>query len=129
MSAAVAPLPERSTPSGPVLVADPSATENPKTIALRVAAFSGLILFFELAFIRYSSAYVRVFGFYQNFVLLATFLGMGVGLMRARSADALKWVGVPALLAMVGAIYYFSRSAIAVPSESTNGSSTPGSAI
>jgi hypothetical protein len=56
-----------------------------------------------------------VFGFYQNFVLLATFLGMGVGLMRARSAGALKWVGVPALLAMVGAIYYFSRAAIAVP--------------
>jgi spermidine synthase len=115
MSAAVAPFPERPTPTGPALVAEPSATENPKTIALRVAAFSGLILFFELAFIRYTSAYVRVFGFYQNFVLLATFLGMGVGLMRARSAGALKWVGVPALLAMVGAIYYFSRAAIAVP--------------
>ena len=84
-------------------------------VAARLAAFSALILFFELAFIRYTSAYVRVFGFYQNFVLIATFLGMGVGLMRAKSADTLKWVGVPALVALVGAVYYFSHASIAVP--------------
>jgi hypothetical protein len=53
--------------------------------------------------------------FNQNFVLIATFLGMGVGLMRARSAEVLKWVAVPTLLALVGAVYYFSRAAIAVP--------------
>jgi spermidine synthase len=58
---------------------------------------------------------VRVFGFYQNFVLIATFLGMGVGLMRARSAHVLKWVSVPTLLTLVCAVYYFSHAAIAVP--------------
>ena len=117
MSAAVAPVPERPTPSAPAptLVPDTPAAENPTHVAARIAVYSGLILFFELAFIRYSSAYVRVFGFYQNFVLLATFLGMGVGLMRARSASTLRWLGAPALLAMIGAIYYFSRAAIAVP--------------
>jgi hypothetical protein len=117
MSAAVAPVPERPTPSAPApaLVPDAPAAENPTHVAARIAVYSGLILFFELAFIRYTSAYVRVFGFYQNFVLLATFLGMGVGLMRARSAGTLRWLGAPGLLAMLGAIYYFSRAAIAVP--------------
>lgn len=116
MSAAVAPVPsERPTPSAPISPPASRPAENPAAVAFRLAAFSGLVLFFELAFIRYSSAYVRVFGFYQNFVLIATFLGMGVGLMRARSASVLKWVGVPALLVLVGAIYYFSRAKIAVP--------------
>src|SRR5687768_7441247 len=115
MSAAVAPVPERPSAPAPALVPDTPAAENPTHVAARIAVYSGLILFFELAFIRYSSAYVRVFAFYQNFVLLATFLGMGVGLMRARSAGTLRWLGAPALLAMIGAIYYFSRAAIAIP--------------
>jgi spermidine synthase len=59
---------------------------------------------------------VRVFGFYQNFVLIATFLGMGVGLMRSRAAETLKWIAPGTLLAMVAAVYYFSRAAISVPS-------------
>jgi spermidine synthase len=115
MSAVVAtPAPDRRAPSAPASAQTP--TEDARLIALRIAAYSGLILFFELAFIRYSSAYVRVFAFYQNFVLIATFLGMGVGLMRSGSASALKWISAPALLAMVGAVYYFSRAAISVPS-------------
>ena len=44
--------------------------------SVRVAGYSFLILFFELALIRFTSGYVRVFGFYQNFVLIATFLGV-----------------------------------------------------
>ena len=117
MSAAVHPAPEHPTPSvpAPALITDDAPLENPTLVATRIAIYSGLILFFELAFIRYTSAYVRVFGFYQNFVLLATFLGMGVGLMRARSAGTLRWLSAPALLAMIAAVYYFSRAAIAVP--------------
>lgn len=85
--------------------------------ALRLACYSGLILFFELAFIRYTSAYVRVFGFYLNFVLIATFLGMGVGMLRAESARLLKWAAVPGLLLLVGAVAYFGASRIAVPQD------------
>jgi hypothetical protein len=40
---------------------------------------------------------------------------MGVGLMRSRSAERLKWVAVPTLLAMIWAIYYFSQASISVP--------------
>ena len=45
--------------------------------AWRLAGYSFVILFLELALIRYVSGYVRIFGFYLNFVLLAAFLGMG----------------------------------------------------
>lgn len=117
MSAAVAPItPEHPTPSASAPAAAGLPIEGSAAVAVRLATYSGLILFFELAFIRYSAGYVRVFGFFQNFVLIATFLGMGVGLMRARSAGTLKWVAVPALLALVGTIYFFSHTPIAVPS-------------
>jgi hypothetical protein len=75
-----------------------------------------LILFFELAFIRYTAGRVRVFGFYLNFVLIAAFLGMGVGLLRAEAAQRLKWLAVPASLMLVGAIVYLGAGHIAVPS-------------
>jgi hypothetical protein len=86
-------------------------------VALRLACYTGLILFFELAWIRYTSAYVRVFGFYQNFVLIATFLGMGVGLLRARAAQRIKWIAPPAALALLGAVAGFSVARIAVPND------------
>ena len=85
--------------------------------ALRLACYSGLILFFELAFIRYTSAYVRVFGFYLNFVLIATFLGMGVGLLQAQRAPFLKWIAPATMVMLTGAVGYFSASRIAVPSD------------
>lgn len=88
-----------------------------KGSALRLACYSGLILFFELAFIRYTSAYVRVFGFYLNFVLIATFLGMGVGLLQAQRATYLKWMAPAAMVMLTGAVGYFSASRIAVPND------------
>lgn len=85
--------------------------------ALRLACYSGLILFFELAFIRYTSAYVRVFGFYLNFVLIATFLGMGVGLLQAHRAAYLKWIAPATMVMLTGAVGYFAASRIAVPDD------------
>jgi SAM-dependent methyltransferase len=85
--------------------------------ALRLAGYSALILFFELAFIRYTSAYVRVFGFYVNFVVIATFLGMGVGLLRADRAPTLKWIAVPGTVMFMGAVALFSLARISVPND------------
>ena len=88
-----------------------------RAVGLRVATYSALILFFELAFIRYTAGYVRVFSFYINFVLIATFLGMGVGLLRADAANRLRWLAIPASLLLFGAVWLFSHSAIAVPTD------------
>src|SRR5215208_7214905 len=103
----------------------PSASEpaakpdirSDRATAIRLACYTGIILFFELAFIRYTSAYVRVFSFYQNFVLIATFLGMGVGLLRAEQAKLLKWLVVPATGLLLGAIGMFSVARIEVPND------------
>jgi hypothetical protein len=90
-----------------------------RVTGLRVATYSALILFFELALIRYTAGYVRVFSFYINFVLIATFLGMGVGLLRANDAALLRWLSVPASLALFGAVWLYSHSTIAVPNDGT----------
>jgi spermidine synthase len=105
------------TPLSPLAAEPPASPESPDTngAALRLACYSALILFFELAFIRYTSAHVRVFSFYQNFVLIATFLGMGVGLLRADATRWLKWIGVPMLVGLVGLVAFFSRASIAPP--------------
>jgi hypothetical protein len=56
---------------------------------------SFLILFFELACIRWFGSMVVYLTFFTNIVLLATFLGMFVGVERPRQGDA----GAPALIA------------------------------
>ena len=42
------------------------------------------ILFVELMCIRWIPAYVRALGFFTNFVLLGSFLGIGLGILHAR---------------------------------------------
>jgi SAM-dependent methyltransferase len=88
------------------LSARPDATP---AAALRLGGYSFLILFFELALIRYVPGHVRVFGFFLNLVLMATFLGMGVGLLRSEQARQVRWLAVPALLALFGAVKYFAN--------------------
>lgn len=83
--------------------------------AIPIAATAALILFLELALIRYIAAYVRVFGFYVNFVLLATFLGMGTGMLRRRNVDQLLWIGVPAIMLLTGLVAFLAIVPIDVP--------------
>jgi SAM-dependent methyltransferase len=69
--------------------------EAPSSIHLILLSF--LMLFVELGLIRWSGAYVVYLSFFTNFVLLASFLGVGVGFLRARaSGDLFRWA--PALL-------------------------------
>ncbi len=89
--------------------------EELRTARLRLAGYSFLILFFELAFIRYLSGYVRVFGFYLNFVLIATFLGMGVGLLRQESASRLRWLVVPIAILLFAVVKYYSTVIVEAP--------------
>ena len=88
------------------LSARPDAT---RAAALRLGGYSFLILFLELALIRYVPGHVRVFAFFINLVLMATFLGMGVGLLQSEHARRLRWLAVPTLLALFGAVKYFAN--------------------
>src|SRR3989454_10484166 len=50
-------------------------------MALFVASF--LVLFLETALIRWMPAYVRLLSYFSNFILLASFLGIGIGCLLA----------------------------------------------
>ena len=47
--------------------------------ALRLFLVSFLVLFLQVALIRWMPAYVRLLAYFSNFILLAAFLGIGVG--------------------------------------------------
>lgn len=57
---------------------------NKRTIRIQLFLISFLILFTELALIRWIPSNVRYLGFFLNFILMATFLGMGTGILSSR---------------------------------------------
>jgi len=67
---------------------------------LRLFALSFLMLFVELALIRWLGANVVYLSYYSNFVLLGSFLGIGIGFLRARSrVNLFPWA--PAALTLL----------------------------
>src|SRR3954466_3893811 len=69
-----------------------------------------LILFLELACIRWFPAHVLFLTFFTNTVLLASFLGMSVGCLAARRRhNYLVWT--PLLLVVAMAVAYIVESA------------------
>ena len=53
---------------------------------LRLVVLSGLMLFLELSLIRLIAGQVVYVRFFTNFVLIASFLGIGLGFLRAKSS-------------------------------------------
>jgi len=74
---------------------------------LRLFMLSFLMLFVELALIRWSGALVIYLSYFSNFVLLGSFLGIGVGFLRARSrVNLFPWAPV-ALALLIGFVRVF----------------------
>src|SRR5438309_1031752 len=65
------------------------------------------MLFVELALIRWTGANVLYLSYFSNFVLLASFLGIGLGFLRARSRLNLFPLAPFALAALVGFVIAF----------------------
>jgi len=65
--------------------------------AAELAATTFAILVLELALIRWLGTQIRVAAYFANLVLVATFLGMGLGVGLGRSHPALSRWGIPAL--------------------------------
>jgi hypothetical protein len=70
----------RAADGGPSAAA---GTLLPAPLQLFVLSF--LMLFVELALIRWSGALVIYLSYFSNFVLLGSFLGIGIGFLRARA--------------------------------------------
>jgi len=56
---------------------------------LQLTLLSMLMLFVELGLIRWSGSYIVYLSFFTNFVLLASFLGVGVGFLRTEARGSL----------------------------------------
>ena len=73
----------------------------------RLVIASFLMLFVELALIRWSAAHNIYVAYFTNFVLLASFLGVGVGFLRAHAARDLSRLAPAALAAVVAFVLVF----------------------
>ena len=73
----------------------------------RLVLASFLMLFVELALIRWTAANDIFLAHLTNFVLLASFLGIGIGFLLARSERDLFPFGAPALAVLVGFLLAF----------------------
>src|SRR5947209_6380392 len=79
-------------------------SEPPRQLRARMLALSFLMLFVELALIRWTGSNVLYLSYFSNLILLASFLGIGLGFLtadRGRDLFALAPVGLVALVAFV----------------------------
>ncbi len=73
---------------------------------MRLVMLSFLMLFLELALIRWLGENVVYLSFFTNFVLLGSFLGIGLGFLSAKRRGSLKWLPA-SLFALVGLVLVF----------------------
>lgn len=75
---------------------------------LRLFSASFLALFIELALIRFIPGYVRAVGYYTNLVLIASFLGLGIGFLLSETQVRMERLLPPLLCLIVAAVWWFS---------------------
>src|SRR4029079_19623201 len=73
---------------------------------LRLLLTSFVLLFVELLLIRWIPANVKYVGFFSNFLLMASFLGIGVGILLGRRTPKLELSPFPPLLLAVVLLSY-----------------------
>src|ERR1700733_13536996 len=85
-------------------------------VSLFLSSF--LVLFLETALIRWLPAYIRLLAYFSNFILLASFLGLGIGcLLTDRRRNLLVWFPL-VQLALIVAVDRL-RLEVALPSAAT----------
>ncbi|TDO51299.1 spermine/spermidine synthase [Kribbella sp. VKM Ac-2527] len=90
---------DSSTP--PLAAANP--WQNPLGVRTRLVAASALMLFLELALIRWTGSNVVHLSYFSNFVLLGSFLGIGIGILRSGRAKRLPYYS-PVMLGLLVAV-------------------------
>ena len=94
-------LRDRESANGAPDVAPAATSVNGRLANERYRLFlaSFLMLFVELVLIRWLGANIVYLSFFSNFVLLGSFLGIGIGFLRGGGANWFRWA--PLLLALV----------------------------
>ena len=74
---------------------------------MRLVVASALMLFVQLALIRWSGANLVHLSYFSNLILLASFLGIGLGFLRARKPRDLGRYAPVAVLVLIAFIFFF----------------------
>jgi len=77
-------------------------------VRTRIFLLSFTLLFFELLCIRWIPAYVRYLSYFTNFILLASFLGMGLGILAARRTS-FRFPPFPLLVVALAGVVALNR--------------------
>ena len=80
------------------------------TIRVRLLLSSALMLFLELALIRWTASNIVHLGYFSNFVLLGSFLGVGLGFLRTSQTQRAPLYFPAALALLVAAVLTFPIS-------------------
>lgn len=83
---------------------------------LQMFLVSFLVLFLELASIRWFPAHIRHLGYFTNYILMACFLGIGIGIMAGRKGRDLSLFFIPALATVFLLVCLF-RLQIRIPTD------------
>jgi hypothetical protein len=82
-------------------------SEGTGPLKARMLALSFLMLFLELALIRWTGSNILYLSYFSNFILLASFLGIGIGFLRADARRDLFPFAPIGLAALVGFVRIF----------------------
>jgi hypothetical protein len=83
--------------------------------AIRLLLTSAVLLFVELLLIRWIPANVKYIGFFSNFVLMASFLGIGIGILLGPRARRLPTSPFPVLLLALVVLVLGAQLNVKVP--------------
>jgi len=75
-----------------------------RSAAAQIGVATFAILALEMALIRWSSGQIRLLAYFNNLILIGTFLGMGFGVALGRRYPGLVHAGLPALLVLSTAL-------------------------
>jgi hypothetical protein len=90
------------------------------TVRWRLATASALMLFLELALIRWLGANIVHLSYFSNFVLLGSFLGIGLGFLRAAGRDeARPTIPLYSLVVLIGLIGFVSAYPVTINRDSS----------
>jgi SAM-dependent methyltransferase len=99
---------------------------------IRIFLASFLVLFLEVALIRWLPAQIRLLSYFSNFILLAAFLGIGIGALLGRMRRPL-FTWYPLLQLAVIAVVYFFRLEVRINAPGsiyfTSGTTDPVTAV
>lgn len=87
-------------------------SQNKFVPRIRLFLYSFLLLFLELSLIRFIPANIRLIGYFSNIILLATFLGMGCGMILANRTYSFQKFFPYLLLVLVSVVAFFKLEVV-----------------